>query len=224
MTKGQFALLTAALGLVTMGGAGYFAYASSGTHSSDSNGASAAGQPTGASTATALVPGDGSSATPDSGGGTGNGGSQNCRNGDIQVSEQAGQGEMGHISLLLVFQNTSGSTCVLHGYPGAALTGRAGTADLNATRALSGALGGAVGLAKAPIVVLAPGADASAVLEWSDVQTGSGCAMQNPVSLLVTPPNTTQTSTLSISTGTEVCSGFEIHPVLEGVVSEPASA
>lgn len=225
MTKGQFALLTAALGLVTMGGAGYFAYASSGTHSSNSNGASAAGLPTGAGTGTAAVPGDGSSATSDSGGnGNGNGSGRNCQNGDIQVTEQAGQGAAGHISLLLVFQNTSGSTCVLHGYPGAELTGQAGTAGLNATRTLSGHLGGAVGLAKAPTVVLAPGGDASAVLEWSDVPTGSGCAMQNPTSLLVTPPNTTQTSTLSISSGTAVCSGLEIHPVLKGVVSEPASA
>jgi hypothetical protein len=227
MTKGQFALLTAALGLVTMGGAGYFAYATSGTHSANSNGASAAGQPTAASSGSAAVPGAGASATPDSGeggSGNGNGGGQNCQSGDIQVTEQAGQGAMGHVSLLLVFQNTGGSTCVLRDYPGAELTGQAGTAALNAKRTLSGHLGGAVGLAKPPTVVLAPGGDASAVLEWSDVQTGAGCAMQNPVSLLVTPPNTTQTSTLSISPGTQVCSGLEVHPVLKGVVSEPDSA
>lgn len=212
MTKGQFALLTAALGLVTMGGAGYFAYASSSPHGTSGNGASANGQPTsGGGGGQLTVPsGEASpSPSPSTGGNAGLGnGSKNCQNGTIQVSQQQGQGAMGTISVVLVFQNTSTSSCVLHGFPGASLAGADGTVLLNATRKLP------AGLAKSPEVVLAPGAQATAVLSWSDVANGSGCAVQNAAKLLVTPPNTTLTSPLSFS-GSQVCSDFTIRPVLK---------
>ena len=138
MTKGQFALLTAALGLVTMGGAGYVAYASSTPHSSSSNGASANGQPTGASGSTGLAPSGGPGATsdPTSPSATGelSGGKTECQNGEIQVTDQPGQGAAGTISMVLVFQNVSSRTCTLRGYPGAELTDAAGT-DLGTRRA-----------------------------------------------------------------------------------------
>ena len=224
MTKGQFALLTAALGLMTMGGAGYIAYASTSPHSSSGAGSSANGQPTSGGGGATSVPSGASSATTtpsDAGGVPAGPGGRACQNGDVQVTEQPGQGAAGHVSLLLVFQNTSGNTCTLHGYPGASLADQKGKDLLDATRTLSGHMGGAVGLAKAPVVLLQPGAQASAVLEWSDVTTASGCQVQNAASLLVTPPNTTQTTTLAISSGTEVCGEFEIHPVLKGVLSQP---
>ena len=216
MTKGQFALLTAALGLVTMGGAGYFAYASSSPHSTGSNGASANGQPTASSGGSVSVPGAGSSPTPD-GGGTGSVGGQGgglaCQDGQVQVTQKQGEGAAGTVSLVLVFQNASSKTCTLHGYPGASLTDQNGKDLLDATRVLPD------GLAKAPVVVLAPGAQATALLLWSDVPTGSGCAVQNPANLLVTPPNTRQSTQLAVPAGAQVCSGFRIRPVLSGVTS-----
>jgi hypothetical protein len=217
MTKGQFALLTAGLGLVTMGGAGYFAYASSTPHSSSSNGASAYGQPTGASgtTGPARTGGPGATSDPTSSGATGelSGGKAACQNGEIQVTDQPGQGAAGTISMVLVFQNVSSRTCTLHGYPGAELTD-AGGADLgDASRALP------PGLAKAPTVALAPGAQATALLLWSDVPTSSGCAGQKAVQLLVTPPNTTKSTALSISSGSSVCAQFRVRPVLTGVTT-----
>jgi hypothetical protein len=218
MTKGQFALLTAALGLVTMGGAGYYAYASSTPHSSSSNGAAANGQPTAANSGgAASVPSSGSSPTPTTGDGSGatggQGGGRACQNGEVQVTEKAGQGAAGTVSVVLVFQNVSGSTCTLRGYPGASLIDQNGKDLLDATRVLPD------GLAKAPLVVLAPGVQAAALLLWSDVPTGSGsgCAAQNPANLLVTPPNTTQSTQLQVAAGTEVCSAFRIRPVLSGV-------
>jgi hypothetical protein len=217
MTKGKFALLTAALGLVTMGGAGYFAYASSTPHGSSSNGASANGQPTGTSGARGLAPSGGSGATsdPTSSGASGyrSGGKVACQNGEIQVTEQQGQGAAGTVSLVLVFQNVSSRTCTLQGFPGAELTDASGSDLLDAKRAYPG------GLAKAPVVVMQPGAQATALLMWSDVTTGLGCSVQNPVKLLVTPPNTTQSTALSISGG-PVCSAFKIHPVLTGLTGQ----
>lgn len=216
MTKGQFALLTAALGLATMGGAGYFAYASSTPHSTSPNGASANGQPSASSGGAVTVPSDSSSpATGEDSGGAGAQGGRACRNGEVQVTEKPGQGAAGTVSLVLVFQNVSGGTCTLHGYPGASLVDQSGKDLLDATRVLPD------GLAKAPVVVLAPGAQATALLLWSDVPTGAGnaCAVQNPANLLVTPPNTTQSSQLELAAGTEVCSAFRIRPVLSGVTS-----
>jgi hypothetical protein len=217
MTKGQFALLTAALGLVTMGGAGYFAYASSTPHSSGSNGASANGQPTGASGSTGLAPSGGPGATsdPTSSGSTGelSGGKTPCQNGEIQVTDQPGQGAAGTISMVLVFQNVSSRTCTLHGYPGAELTGAGGAHLVDAARVLP------PGLAKAPNVALAPGEQATALLLWSDVPTSLGCAGQKAVQLLVTPPNTTKSTALSISAGTSVCAQFRVRPVLTGVTT-----
>ena len=228
MTKIQFALLAAVLGLATMGGAGYYAYANSAPHKSGADGATASGQPSGGGAGGAVeLPTDGASApTGDvsDAGTNGSGGGSACQNGDVQVSESAGQGAAGHVSLLLVFQNVSGHLCTLHGYPGASITAQDGTDLLDAKRTLSGYLGGAVGLKKAPVISLAAGERASAVLEWSDVDSGSGCTPTNQANLVVTPPNFTQSSTLSIAKGTEICSGFQIHPVLKGVVSEPAGA
>ena len=218
MTKGQFALLTAALGLVTMGGAGYFAYASSTPHSSSSNGASANGRQSGGGGITGLTPtgGPGATSDPSSSGATGElgGGKASCQNGEIQVTDQPGQGAAGTISMVLVFQNVSSRTCTLQGYPGAELTDAGGADLLDAKRQLPS------GLAKTPTVALAPGEQATALLLWSDVPSSSGCAVQKAAQLLVTPPNTTKSTALSISSGTSVCALFRVHPVLSGVTGQ----
>jgi hypothetical protein len=214
MTKGQFALLTGALALATMGGAGYIAYASTAPSPHDtgsSSGAATSGRgSSGASGGVVAVPSSGESAgsAQDSAGAA-----VQCVNGDIQVTDSEGQGAAGEVSLLLIFRNVSGHSCSLYGYPGASLVGPGGEDLLDAEREHPG-------LSKIPDIVLASGGQASAVVEWSDVQNSSvpgGCAVQNATSLMVTPPNFTQSSTLSIASGTDVCSGFEIHPVVNGV-------
>lgn len=233
MTKGQFAALTAALGLATMASAGYIAYASSGSHNSSSNNASSSG--TGSSNGMsganggAIVPSGGaakgtSGASPEAGNSGASGTTPACGNADIQVTTTDDEGATGHLSMLLVFTDSSDHDCLLHGYPGASLLGPKGADLLDATRTLYGFAGGAVGatsLSSVPHVLLHPGATASAVLEWSDVPTGSGCAVQNAVALAVTPPNTTQTTQIALSGQTEVCAEFQIHPVLSGVKRTP---
>jgi hypothetical protein len=148
-----------------------------------------------------------------------------CGNSDIEVSSADDESAAGHISLLLVFTNVSGHDCVLHGYPGASLLGQNGKDLADAKRTLSGYSGGAVGMSAAPRVLLRPNATASAVLEWSDVPTGSGanggCAVQNAIALDVTPPNTTQSTTIPIAAKTDVCAEFQVHPVLLGAKRTP---
>ena len=211
MTKGQFAMLTAVLGLATMGGAGYIAYANTSpqktTTSGGGNGAAASGQ-TGGSTG---------GTTAKSGSGTSTGGSTNavaeCVNGSVQVTEQDGHGGAGHIALLLIFQNVGVRRCSLHGYPGASFVGPGGEVLLNAKRDNTD-------VGEITDVVLDPGGQASALLSWSDVTDSSepgGCALQQSANLVVTPPNFTQSTTVSMTPGMDVCSSFEIRPVYQGV-------
>jgi hypothetical protein len=202
MTKGQFAALTVALGLATMAGSGYIAYASSSSGSSargaDAGGGASSGDTTAPDGgATNVLPTDGPSASLDAGKPTmaagvtasagaatsgasgGKGGASTadapaCGGNDIQVSTTDDQGAAGHISLVLVFINTGTHACVLSGYPGAELVGQNDADLLDAQRTLSGYSGGAVGLSSAPPVLLSPQSAASAVLEWIDVPSGSG--------------------------------------------------
>ena len=217
MTKAQFALITAALGVLTMGGAGYIAYAntapstsSQGTTSGTGDGAASGGQQNGANGGTVQLQSSGTG-TDDSTSAV-----PQCVNGDVKVSDTDGQGAAGTISLLLIFQNVSGHRCSLDGYPGAAVVGPGGEVLLNAQRFDAGQ-------AKISVVTLDAGGRASALLEWSDVPgdaAAGGCAVQNAANLLVTPPNFTQSQALSIGTGTDICSAFEIQPVLKGMAAK----
>jgi hypothetical protein len=213
MTKGQFALLTAALGLVAMGGAGYIAYADTSPSPHDTasgNGAAVSRQRSGA---------DGGSVPVQSGGASTDGSTgvaPQCVNGSIQVTETDGEGAAGTLSLLLVFQNVSGHRCSLYGYPGASIVGPGGEALLNAQRVRGG-------LAEIPTVTLDAGERASTLLEWSDVPSGAapgGCQVQGATTLEVTPPNFTESATFSLGAGTEICSAFEIHPVVKGATGQ----
>lgn len=226
ITKGQFAMLTAGLGVATMAGAGYLAYANSHPHSPSQAGGQVsvvtAGGPTAAATGFGATPSSAAGAGAGLGAGKGSTSTvPQCQNADMQVSETDSQGAAGHLSLLLVFTNVGGHTCFLRGYPGATVTGQGDVTSLNAKRTLSGYSGGAQGLTAAPYVLLKPNGQASAVLEWSDVPDATGCEMKDTSSLAVTPPNTTQSTDFALS-GSEICSEFQIHPVLPGVTNTPS--
>ena len=224
ITKGQFAMLTAGLGVATMAGAGYLAYASSHPHSPSQAGgqvSAVTGSPTAAATGFGATPSSGVGAGAGLGAGAAKGSTSafpECQNADIQVSETDGQGAAGHISLLLVFTNVGGHACFLKGYPGATATGQGNVTTLNAKRTLSGYSGGATELKLPPYVLVKPNGQASAVLEWSDVPDATGCEMKDSADLAVTPPNTTQSTDFALS-GSTICSEFQIHPVLPGVTS-----
>ena len=174
--------------------------------------AGASGAATGAGTGASASPSGNSGA---GGGATANaqaGGTTACSGAQLHVTTADGGAAAGHLSMVLLFANTGSAPCVLDGYPGAALSGSGGSTLLNAQRTLSGYTGGAHAVA---VVTVAPGATASALLEWSDVPTGNnGCPGTGASALLVTPPNTTATT--SLAPINEVCSGFEIHPVVPG--------
>jgi len=143
-------------------------------------------------------------------------GASACTGTEIKVAQGRNSAAMGHHGDVLVFTNSSSRTCTLQGYPGAAIMSGS-TVVLNATRALNGYIGDERQLSSAPLVTLAPGAVASAMLEW-EVDSGQTCVARGSGTLQITPPNTTVTTGLgSMTVGSDgVCSGFDIHPVVAG--------
>lgn len=242
MNKGQFGLLTAALGLATMAGAGYvgYAHADSGHSTTTSGGSGAAvGGGQGSGTGSPGAPTDGATgstgaagvvtatgaASPSAGSGLTASAAQTstpvpqCGDGDVQVSEASdGGASAGHQPVLIEFTNTSGHACYLRGYPGASVFGPNGKVLQDALRTMVGPEGGAAGVSSPQRVVLQVNGAASAIVEWSDVPAGSGTCL-SPVNLGVTPPNSKQTTTFPLSGQPDVCSEFEVHPVVEGVSS-----
>jgi hypothetical protein len=177
--------------------------ASSSTAAAPSASGAATGAGTGASASASG--GAGASANAQAGGVSG------CSGAQLRLTTASGGAAAGHLSMILLFANTGSAACTLGGYPGAALSGSGGSTLLNAQRTLSGYSGGAHGI---DVVTLAPGASASALLEWSDVPTAGGCPGTGATALLVTAPNTTATT--SLAPIDEVCSEFQIHPVVSG--------
>jgi hypothetical protein len=114
----------------------------------------------------------------------------------------------GHNDVLLLFTNSSTVTCTLFGYPGAAGLDAAGNQIAQATRSLTGYLGGC-GCTAPATVTLVPGAVASTIVE-GDVGAGN---CDTFVALLVTAPNTTESSRIALA---PYSCGFTIHPVIAG--------
>jgi hypothetical protein len=121
----------------------------------------------------------------------------------------------GHEGITLLFRNSGTAPCTLTGYPGAALVAASGRQRvLQIARTPQGYMGGLSPQARAnPIVRLAPGQFASAILEGDDFnpQTSGSCPRYS--SLLVTPPN--QTVTVRLPVSLSICDP-QIHPVVAG--------
>ncbi|HWE11130.1 MAG TPA: DUF4232 domain-containing protein [Solirubrobacteraceae bacterium] len=134
---------------------------------------------------------------------------------------QAGAGT-GHAGLTLLFRNSGSAACTLTGYPGAALvaaTGRRG--QLQVARTPQGYMGGLSPGARAnPVVVLAPGRFASAILEGLDFNPVTTGACPAYSSLLVTPPN--QRVTVRVARSLSICDPT-VHPVVSGTAGRQAS-
>ena len=136
-----------------------------------------------------------------------------CTGGQIRQSFTSGGAAAGHLGLILVFTNTSGSACSMNGYPGASVSDANGS-HWNAAREMEGYMGGAGGFSSPPTVVLAPGGTASALLMWTDVDDPNAtCHTTDYTELLTTTPNTQSTVTYH---GTYSCENLQVTPVVQG--------
>lgn len=191
------------------------------SQSQATSGATGNGGATGSGATGGSGSGNGGSTSGGSGSGQGgSGGSNACTGGSVSVKFGTSDAGMGHRSIVLLFTNSGSSSCTLSGYPGATVTenGQYNWAPrMNAERTLSGYEGGPTGIST---VTLAPGATASAVLEWvafpSDGQSASAanCPGMGGGYLEITPPNTTTTS--KFDPPTDMCTSLQIHPVVSG--------
>ena len=147
-----------------------------------------------------------------------------CTNDQVVVSDQGGGAGLGHEDQVILFTNNSPSACTLTGYPGIAGLNASGQQVIQATRTLSGYLGGLWNSAMTlPRISLAPGQVASAIVEGTDNPVGTATSCPYYDYLLVTPPNLTNSTRVSVfglgtspTNGLPGCSTIEVHPVVPG--------
>lgn len=148
--------------------------------------------------------------------------SPQCLNHDVRVVLGDLSGAGGHDGYLLLFTDVSGHRCFLRGYPGVTLVSNDGTVIMDATRTLTGYLGGAAGMTGPPKVTLENGQTVAAVVEWDEAYAGNiprpaGCYSDADAEFLVTPPNSTIPTTLYFPTISVMCrTVLAVHPVLAG--------
>jgi hypothetical protein len=144
------------------------------------------------------------------------GGVSPCSANQLTVTgiDDPGGAAAGHRAIVLLFKNITATTCTLFGYPGADALNSAGTTMVHIPRTLRGYMGGLPQSQAGPATVtLAPGATVSAKVEGSDVPQGGVTNCPDYPALLVTPPNTTQSTHVDI---TIAGCNIQIHPVVPG--------
>ncbi len=132
-----------------------------------------------------------------------------CADGQLRVGTAPVSSGLSHYGLLLVFTNIGRSSCTVTGYPGA--DGVSGAQVAAIPRTLRGYLGGVSG--RRPVIVLAPGAAATALLEGNSACV-TGDAPHMFTTLRVTPPGSHLTTELSFRLAD--CQGIAVHPVVPG--------
>jgi hypothetical protein len=122
-------------------------------------------------------------------------------------------GAAGTIGQVLLFDNVSNKTCLLHAFPGVAGLDSAGNQIAQATREvnLTPFTGSTASL---PTTQLAPGSTASALVLGSDVPVGAATSCVTYAALLVTPPNAVQS--VHVNASLPGCSGLRVGPVYPG--------
>lgn len=137
----------------------------------------------------------------------------NCTTSQLQVTAGMSSGAAGTIGQVVLFENSSTSTCLLHGFPGVAGLDNVGNQIAQATRVVGGApFSGSP--ASLPTIELAPGNTASALVEGSDVPVGAATSCVSYAALLVTPPNALQS--VHVNASLPGCSGLRVNPVVTG--------
>ncbi len=138
-----------------------------------------------------------------------------CAGPNVGASGKMASSAAGHQGVVLLFVNNGSTSCVLYGYPGAAGLNAGGAQVVQAQRTLTGMMGGlAPGVTALPRVTLAPGQTASAVVEGTDVPSGTETSCPTYPSLLVTAPNAKVSVTIPLAL--PGCSGLQVHPVVPG--------
>lgn len=132
-----------------------------------------------------------------------------CTNAQLSVGHKTASGGGSHGGIIVIFTNTSTSTCSLAGYPGAEVLNSSGSQIVQATRTLHGYLGNCR-CSSPPRLRLQSGEAASAVVEGDN---GGGDECLHGRAFLVTPPNTRQSTRIAF---TAYSCHVQVHPVIAG--------
>jgi hypothetical protein len=135
--------------------------------------------------------------------------SDDCTNAQLSVSHKPANGASSHGGIIVIFTNTSSSTCSLVGYPGAAVLDASRSQIVQATRTLRGFLG-RCGCSSPPRLRLGPADTASTLVEGDN---GGGDECLRGRAFLVTPPNTRQSTKIAF---TAYSCHVQVHPVIAG--------
>ncbi|MGC9665561.1 DUF4232 domain-containing protein [Planosporangium sp. 12N6] len=143
------------------------------------------------------------------------GGSSTCTLDHLNVTLVHSGAAAGHYGFVLVFRHDQTPTCRLQGYPGVAALDAQGAQVAQARRTPSGYLGGlADPNGQPPVVDLAPGGVASALVEGTNVPPGGATSCPLYQGVLVTPPDETHSVRLDVEANG--CGGLDVHPVVPG--------
>lgn len=144
-------------------------------------------------------------------------GSRPCTSAQLSVTPGLNSGAAGTIGRVILFENSSSYTCLLHGFPGVAGLDNSGSQVVQAIRILNGApFTGPI--SSLPTVQLAPGDTASALVLSSDVPEGSATSCPTYAALLVTPPNAFQS--VRVNASLPGCAGLRVGPVYRGATGQ----
>jgi hypothetical protein len=117
--------------------------------------------------------------------------------------------------VFILFTNIGARSCDMYGYPGVAVLNANGGQEYQATRKLSGYIGGVwLPATKPPSFTLAPGAQGPAILEFAISSQPNGVTCPTAPGLLVTMPD--DTVSIHIALTLPDCGKAEIHPVVPG--------
>jgi len=128
-------------------------------------------------------------------------GAGRCHTTDLSITTGNGDSAAGHPTVLLILTNTSGATCAVSGYVGLQMLDSSGLAVPTAVAPNGGMLSNQP---LAQVVTLAPGQQASTLVMWTDVPTGTQ-ACPTATKLAVTPPD--EASSLTVATTIDSCGG-----------------
>lgn len=120
---------------------------------------------------------------------------------------------LGHVGAPVLFRNTGNAACHLQGYPGVAALDDSGRQAAQAERTPQGYLGGLPFGTSPPVVELASGETASALVEADNIPTPPATSCVSYPSLWVTPPDDTRSVKVALSL--PGCS-LQVHPVVAG--------
>ncbi len=130
-------------------------------------------------------------------------------NSQLAVRSAPAQGGDSHGGVIVIFTNTASTSCTIYGYPGAAVLDKSGRQIVQATRTLSGYLGGCR-CATPEHLRLEHSQSASAIVEGDN---GGGDECLRGVAILATPPNTTKPTRIPLQA---YSCHVQVHPVVRG--------